>query len=340
MNTKCDHKCGHGFYTVDLISSCLPCTQCCDDGKDELAMECMNNKKKCKVRYSTCTQVHTTPWKPPDRSYNSSSTLSTTQTLPLESDTTTTQVNKEEKAVSDQLITSVTPDLSVENEALKGEAVQPGKQDGTSIVVILLTVVLAMCLVLSALVITKKFLPGIGLLRSSREQNRENGGNTITSRQPSSQSRHWSASHKSGQDSVSLLFNRPESSQTNRSESPQSSGCTTVSFNRPESSQSSRPECPKINMSAGSPQPDGCNLPQPSGYTQSQLNRFPSHLPRLTASEQSSQFAQPQDKSNLGESIFLAKVFYFLDLFQKCKLKRKLRRKPKSPSALALIILR
>lgn len=286
-NTKCDNKCGHGFYTVPLISSCLLCTQCCDDEKDEFATECMNNKNKCKVRHTTCAHVQTVSSTPLDRS---SVTLPTTQTAPLESKITTitVPVNEEEKLVSDKFSTSITPTWSVDNEALK--------QDGTSIVVILLMVVLAMCLVMSVVVVTKKFTPVRDMLRSSREQNSDNEGNSITRRQTPPRSQ-WSASHTSGQDFPSSLLNRPESSQPNQSASPPSSGSASPLLNRPESSQSNRPESPKISGSAGSAL--GSASPQADGCTSPKLNRCASHQPRWAASAHSSRSAQQKDKSNL-----------------------------------------
>ncbi|XP_078370091.1 uncharacterized protein LOC144653853 isoform X2 [Oculina patagonica] len=292
-NTKCDTKCGHGFYTFPLISSCLPCTQCCDDGKDEFATECMDNKNKCKVRHTACAHVQTVSSKPPVRSRI---TLPTTNTSEIK--TKTGAVNKEENLLSDKLSTSITPTWSVDNKALKDETVMSGKQDGTSIVVIMLAVALAMCLVVSSLVIAKKFIPGRDFLRSSREQNSDNGGNNITQRQPPSRSQSL-ASHTSGQDTASSLYNRPESFQPNQSESPSSSGSASPLLNRPESSQSSRPESPKISGSAvsplgsASPRADESTLPQPNGYTSSQ--------PCLAASAQSRRSSQEQDKSNLGD---------------------------------------
>ena len=289
-NTKCDKKCGNGFYTVHLISSCLPCTQCCDDGKDEVATECMNNKEKCKVRYTKCTHVHTMSSKPPDHSDNISVTLPTTQTVPLESETTTMPVDEQENLVSEKFSTTTTPTWPVHNEALNVEAVESGKQDGISIVVILLMIVLAMCLVMSVILISKKLpVRDLGMLRSSREQNSNNGGNNIAPRNSPPQS-NWSASYTSGQDSASSALNRPESSQPNVSESPQSSESVSPPLNRPESSQSNRPEstefsgCPRPETGSVSPKPDGCTLSQSN----------------CAASAQSSHSTQQQDKSDLG----------------------------------------
>ena len=63
-NAKCDDKCASGFYPEPFIFGCFPCTKCCGDGKDEMAMECANYENKCKVRANPCTNVATT--KPTD----------------------------------------------------------------------------------------------------------------------------------------------------------------------------------------------------------------------------------------------------------------------------------
>ncbi|XP_078371308.1 uncharacterized protein LOC144654950 [Oculina patagonica] len=293
-NTECDTKCGHGFYTFPLISSCLPCKQCCNDGKDKFATECMNNKNKCKARHRRCAHVHAMSSKPRDRD---SVTLPTTQPVPLEGEITTMSILFSE--ISEKLRTFITPTWSVDNKALTGEAVETGKQDGTSLVVILLTVALAMCLVVSSLVIAKKVILGKDFLRSSREQNLDHGGNNSIQRQPPPRSQ-WSASHTSGQVSASSFLNRPESSQPNPSESPPSSRSASPLLIRPESSQSNRPESPKISGSAGSPlasaspRADGSTLPQPNGYTSPQLNRSASHHPSWAASAQFCRSARQQ----------------------------------------------
>ena len=54
-NSDCDDKCAHGFYSAPFIFSCFPCTQCCNDSKDEIVEECESYGKKCKVRSAPCT---------------------------------------------------------------------------------------------------------------------------------------------------------------------------------------------------------------------------------------------------------------------------------------------
>jgi len=47
-------------FTVPFVFGCFRCTQCCGDGKDEIAKECANFEKKCKVRSAPCSNVPTT----------------------------------------------------------------------------------------------------------------------------------------------------------------------------------------------------------------------------------------------------------------------------------------
>lgn len=54
VNTECDDKCIDGYYPVAFIFQCLRCAECCGDENDELASECANGPKKCKVRSLPC----------------------------------------------------------------------------------------------------------------------------------------------------------------------------------------------------------------------------------------------------------------------------------------------
>ena len=60
-NSDCDDdKCIEGYYRAPFIFNCLQCTECCNDGKDEIAKECANYPgKKCKVRSVPCTKLPT-----------------------------------------------------------------------------------------------------------------------------------------------------------------------------------------------------------------------------------------------------------------------------------------
>ena len=55
-NTECDDKCLPGYYKEPFIFGCHPCTDCCNDEKDEIAEECANSEKKCKVRSTPCSR--------------------------------------------------------------------------------------------------------------------------------------------------------------------------------------------------------------------------------------------------------------------------------------------
>ena len=48
-----------GYYKEPFIFGCHPCTDCCNDDKDEIAEECANSKKKCKVRSMPCKREST-----------------------------------------------------------------------------------------------------------------------------------------------------------------------------------------------------------------------------------------------------------------------------------------
>ena len=55
-NTECDDKCAEGYYPAPFIFDCFICTECCNDGKDEMAKECAKFGNKCKVRSVPCTK--------------------------------------------------------------------------------------------------------------------------------------------------------------------------------------------------------------------------------------------------------------------------------------------
>ena len=59
VNTECDDKCTDGYYPVAFIFQCLRCAECCGDENDELASECANGPKKCKVRSLPCDRKDT-----------------------------------------------------------------------------------------------------------------------------------------------------------------------------------------------------------------------------------------------------------------------------------------
>ncbi|XP_068718142.1 netrin receptor UNC5D-like [Montipora capricornis] len=58
-NTECDNKCTDGYYREAFIFRCLNCVECCGDENDELASECANGPKKCKVRSLSCDKKNT-----------------------------------------------------------------------------------------------------------------------------------------------------------------------------------------------------------------------------------------------------------------------------------------
>lgn len=288
-NTECDNKCGQGFYTVDLISACLPCTQCCGDGKDEFAAECANNKKKCKVRYTPCTRrFQTTPSKPSKRNYSTSKSSPTVQKA---GERTTVDVNEEEKSVSGELSITIAPTSTLNNERPKDERVESGNQDGTSIVVILLIITVALCLVLSISIIIKRVMPVGHMSRSSREQDSNNEGCNISQR-GTPPLPHSSA--RSSQDSSTPLLNRSEQPQLNESASPQHVLSTPVHINGAVSSQPNESESLEPDRSTSLHSRELVSS-QPDGSTSTHSN------PSTSAAAQSNRSAQEQVKSHPGE---------------------------------------
>jgi len=291
-----------------LISGCFPCAQCCGDGKDEFAAECANNKNKCKVRSAPCTRVQTTPFKSTTRNYSTSNTSPTVQTA---GDRTTT-VNEGENSVLGELNISVTTTSGLDNEVLKIERVETGKQDGLSIVVILLIVAVALCVVLSFSLIVKRCIPVGYRLRSSREQNSNDEGCNIS--QGATPPLPHSAA-RSSQDSATPLLNRSESPQPNESAAPQDMVSTSLHTNGAVSSQPNDPESPKPNRSTSvyssdsvSPQAREYEPPQPQNTSSSvsprprePVSSQPDKSTAAAAAAQSNRCFQEQVKSNPGE---------------------------------------
>ena len=321
-DTKCDSKCGPGFYTVRLISGCFPCTQCCDDGKDELAVECANNKKKCKVRPAPCTRVETTPSKPTNRNYSTSkpikrnySTSNTSPTIQTAGDRTTKTVNEEEKTVSGELTVLITPNSTLHNYTT---VLKPGV---INIKMILLITVPVWCTVLFlfiSVIIAKKGKLGRDMLRSPRKQDSNHEGCNIF-QVGTPPLLHSSA--LCSQDFATPLLNRSESPQPNRSATPQHIVSTSLHTNEAVSSQPKESESPEPNRSTSlhssdslSPQAREYELPQhnisrsvspqPSESVSSQPDGSASTHPNQSAAAaaaQSNRPAQEQVKSNPGE---------------------------------------
>ena len=59
-NTVCG-PCRRGFYLEPFVQNCLPCSACCNDGKDVYSSDCKNSRMQCKKRRDSCavTQVTT-----------------------------------------------------------------------------------------------------------------------------------------------------------------------------------------------------------------------------------------------------------------------------------------
>ena len=308
-NTKCDSKCRPGFYTVRLIFGCLPCAQCCGDGKDEFAAECANNKKKCKVRSTPCAHVQTTLLKPTKRNY---STSNTSPTIHTPDDRTTMTVNEKEKSVLGELSISITATPALDKEVLKNEKAESGKQDGISIVVILLIIAAALCVVLSMSLIVKRVIPVGVMLRSSRDQDSNNEGSNIS--QGGTPPLHHSSA-RSSQDSATPLLNRSESPQPHGSATLQHMVSTSMHTSEAVSSQPNESESPEPNRSTSLHCRDSLSS-QARTYEPSQPNITRSVSPdpsqpdgsasvhanqSAAAAVQSSRSSQEHVKSNQGE---------------------------------------
>jgi len=266
------------------------------------------------VRPTPCTRVQTTPSKPTTRNYSTSKTSPTVQTA---RDRTTTTVNEEEKSVSGESRISITPTSTLDNEVLRSEKVESGKEDGINIVVILLIIAAALCVVLFITMIVKRVMPVGDMLRPSREQDSNNEGCNI-SQGGTPPLPHSSA--RSSQDSETPLLNRSESPQPNGSTLPQHMVSTPLHTNEAVLSQPNESESPKPNRSASphsrdslSPQareyePSQPNIsrsvsPQTSESVSSQPDRSASTHPNqlAAAAAQSNRSAQEQGKSNPGD---------------------------------------
>jgi len=226
-------------------------------------------------------------------------------------------VNEEENSLFGELSISITPTSAFDDGVLKDGRVESGKQDGISIVVILLIIAAALCVVLSISVIVKRFIPVRYMLRSSMGQDSNNEGCNI-SQGGTIPLPHSSA--RPSQDSVTPLLNRSESPQPNGSATPQHMVSTSLHTNEAVSSQGNESESPEPNKSTTAhssdslspqareyepPQPNISRSvsPQPSESVSSQPDGSASTHPNQSAAAaaQSNRPAQEQVKSNPGE---------------------------------------
>ena len=60
-------SCNYGYYKNDVVSSCLPCSICCWDGKDQLESQCIEqglpSHRHCKPRHKDGCELSTTATK-------------------------------------------------------------------------------------------------------------------------------------------------------------------------------------------------------------------------------------------------------------------------------------
>ena len=58
-NTVCG-PCRRGFYLAPFVQNCLPCSACCNDGKDVYSSDCKNSRMQCKKRRGSCAVAQVT----------------------------------------------------------------------------------------------------------------------------------------------------------------------------------------------------------------------------------------------------------------------------------------
>lgn len=94
---------------MPFIFGCDRCTECCNDERDEVAEECANSEKKCKVRSTPCRRESKPSNTAEAVGLNVSTTLPAKHKRPITSDPTRLET-KLEKHTS-----TVSPTLSVNN---------------------------------------------------------------------------------------------------------------------------------------------------------------------------------------------------------------------------------
>ena len=141
-NSECDDKCTHGFYSEPFTFSCFPCTQCCNDSKDEMVEECANYGKKCKVRLASCSNVPTTA------SQSEKTSIKTTQPGRMQIDMRTLLVPH----LTKPLISSVPPSLPGNNrQVIGGKQIEPGENNSESKTLMILVTTGAVIAILAML---------------------------------------------------------------------------------------------------------------------------------------------------------------------------------------------
>lgn len=201
--------------------------------------------------------------------------------------------NKEKNQESDQTSIRIIPTQT-----------WPAKQDGTEIVMILFMVIVALCVVMSVLVTSKKLIRVGDLLRSFKEQFTSNNEGNATSQDRAQPRLHSSASYQPSQESASPLLSRSESLPPNGSGSPQLNNSTSSDLVRSVPLQSNEDASSQANESVSSPvvAPSSCQFEGPVLPQSNESQLAQSSGPVLIQYGRSS---QEQDKANPGEKLLM-----------------------------------
>ena len=145
-NSDCDDKCAHGFYSEPFIFDCFRCSQCCGDAKDEIAKECANYGKKCKVRSAPCSNVPTMASQTTVDSQKAS--IKTNQQGRMQIDMRTLLVPHHTKPP----ISSVPSSLPGNNrQVIGGKQIEPGENDSENKTLMILAIAGAVIAILAIL---------------------------------------------------------------------------------------------------------------------------------------------------------------------------------------------
>ena len=144
-NRRCDNKCKQGYYAVPFIFGCFPCSQCCHDGNDEHPAECAHSKNTCAVRSLPCANVRTTNTPTTQLTYRPTTSLQTTQSMPSQSEMTTSLTEEVEIPTSPTFHSfSVEPSWPGNEQAESAvKETEPAKEDGGNEKIIALAAVAA-----------------------------------------------------------------------------------------------------------------------------------------------------------------------------------------------------
>ena len=151
-NTECDDKCLPGYYEEPFIFGCNPCTVCCNDEKDEIAEECANSEKKCKVHSTPCSRESKRSNTSETVRLKVSTTSPTTYKKLITSDPTRLE-SKPEKHTSNVLPTLSGNNLMVDSQTKAARSHNPNTNGNDNNVLIIVCTVFAAFAMLGIIVL-------------------------------------------------------------------------------------------------------------------------------------------------------------------------------------------